>query len=182
MTWEIKNLRDLDENERLEAARILVEGLAHVPSAWPDLASAMDEVDQFLKERERIAFALLEEGSLRGWIGAICHSKFAWELHPLVVDPPHQRRGWGTRLVDALEEAGRSAGVLTIWLGTDDDFSGTNLYGKELYPDVLGHLQALAVTNGHPFTFYQRRGYTVTGVLPDVNGLGKHDILMAKRI
>lgn len=182
MTWQIKNLRELDENERMEAARILVEALAHVPSAWSDLPSAMDEVNEFLKDQARIAFAALEEDRLRGWVGAIRHSKFAWELHPLVVDPAYQRRGWGSRLVDVLEDAARSAGALTIWLGTDDDFGGTNLYGKDLYPDVLGHLQKLAAARGHPFTFYQRRGYTVTGIFPDVNGLGKHDILMAKRI
>jgi aminoglycoside 6'-N-acetyltransferase I len=33
-----------------------------------------------------------------------------------------------------------------------------------------------------PYTFYHRLGYTIVGVLPDINGFGKHDILMAQRI
>lgn len=124
----------------------------------------------------------LEDGHVRGWIGAIRHSRYQWELHPLVVDPAHQRRGWGRLLVGELETLARNYGAVTLWLGTDDDFGGTNLYGQDLYPDVLAKLQNLTPTRGHPFTFYQRVGFTVTGVFPDVNGLGKHDILMAKRL
>jgi len=178
----IRNLRELDNKAHSEAARILFEALAHAPSAWPDLTSAMDEVISFVKDDERLALVALEEGKVRGWIGAIRHSEFGWEMHPLVVDPPYQRQGWGTRLVSALENTARNAGTITIWLGTDDDFGGTNLYGQDLYPDVLENLQTLSATNGHPFTFYRRMGYFVTGVFPDVDGPGKHDILMAKRI
>lgn len=178
----IKNLSELTERERLEAARILVEALAHVPSAWPDLPSALQEIDLFLTDRDRIAFAAFEGEEIRGWIGAIRHSSFAWELHPLVVDPKYQRQGWGSRLVRVLEDRARDAGAITLWLGTDDDFGGTNLYGKDLYPDVLDQLGKLSATGGHPFAFYQRLGFAVTGVFPDVNGLGKHDILMAKRL
>ncbi len=29
---------------------------------------------------------------------------------------------------------------------------------------------------------YQKRGFVIVGVVPDANGLGKPDILMAKRI
>ena len=75
------------EHERLEAGRVLVEAMAHVPHAWPDLRAAMAEVSEFLGDPTRIAFAALEDGRVRGWIGALRHSKFAWELHPLVVDP-----------------------------------------------------------------------------------------------
>ena len=124
----------------------------------------------------------LDGERLAGWIGAIRHSPHAWELHPLVVDPALQRRGYGARLVDALERAALAEGVGTIWLGTDDDFGGTNLFGADLYPDVLDRLATLAPTGGHPFTFYAARGYTVVGVLPDAGGPGRHDILMAKRL
>jgi aminoglycoside 6'-N-acetyltransferase I len=34
----------------------------------------------------------------------------------------------------------------------------------------------------HPFLFYRKLGYTVTGVVPDANGPGKPDILMSKRL
>jgi len=35
---------------------------------------------------------------------------------------------------------------------------------------------------GHLFAFYQRVGFEVLGVIPDANGPGKPDILMAKRV
>lgn len=136
----------------------------------------------FIDDPERVAIVALEGDCVRGWIGAIKHSDFGWELHPLVVDPARQRRGLGTLLVTALEDKARSEGVVTVWLGTDDDFGGTNLYGQDLYPDVLGMLQGLRVLSGHPYRFYEKLGYTVTGVFPDVDGIGKHDILMARRI
>ena len=42
----------------------------------------------------------------------------------------------------------------------------------------------MAVRNlrGHPYEFYQRCGFTIVGVVPDANGLGKPDILLAKRV
>ena len=49
-------------------------------------------------------------------------------------------------------------------------------------PDVLKRLSRLAPTKGHPYTFYQKAGFTVVGVVPDADGFGKHDILMAKKV
>ena len=180
--WEIVRLSDANDLQRREAARILIDALSHAPSAWVDLASAEQEIASFLREPERLALLALEHGEVRGWVGAIRHSPTGWELHPLVVDPAFQRQGWGQRLVKALEQTARAQGAVAIWLGSDDDFGGTSIHGQDLYPNVLDHLRTLAATAGHPFTFYQRLGYTVTGVLPDVGGPGRHDILMAKRL
>jgi aminoglycoside 6'-N-acetyltransferase I len=41
---------------------------------------------------------------------------------------------------------------------------------------------AAATPCGHALTFYRRHGYGIVGVLPDVNGAGRPDILMAKRL
>ena len=72
---------------------------------------------------------------------------------------------------------------LTLFLGSDDDYGGTTLYGRDLSPDVLGHAAAAEATpRGHALTFYRRHGYRIVGVLPDVNGPGRPDILMAKRL
>jgi aminoglycoside 6'-N-acetyltransferase I len=180
--WRIARLPEANDLQRSEAARILFDALAHAPSAGPDLLSAEREVASFLREPDRLALLALEDDEVRGWVGAIQHSPSGWELHPLVVDPAFQRQGWGRRLVTALEETARAQGAVALWLGTDDDFGGTSIYGEDLYPDVLGRLRTLESTTGHPFTFYRRMGYTVTGVLPDVSGHGRHDILMAKRI
>jgi aminoglycoside 6'-N-acetyltransferase I len=174
----------LSASQREQASSVLIDALAHVPSAWKDMVAAREQVDLFLDNAERLAIAALDRDRLIGWIGGLRDYAFGWELHPLVVDPSRQRRGVGTHLVRALEDEARRAGVCTIWLASDDDFGGTNLFGVDLYPDVLGRLQALtlAPASRHPFTFYRRLGYAVVGVLPDVDGVGKHDILMAKRL
>lgn len=173
---------DLTEAQREEAAIVLMAALARAPSAWHDIEAARAQVASCFENPKRLGFAAIEGDRLVGWIGAIRHSPHAFELHPLVVGPDWQRRGVGRLLVAALEEMARAAGATTIWLGTDDDFGGTSLFGKDLYPDVLNGLQSLRATAGHPFTFYQRLGFQVVGVLPDVDGPGCHDILMAKRI
>ncbi|MFN2459289.1 MAG: hypothetical protein ABR591_01150 [Candidatus Velthaea sp.] len=58
----------------------------------------------------------------------------------------------------------------------------TSLGGVDLYPNVLEHLAALEDRKSHPFGFYRRLGYAVVGVVPDAEGFGKPDILMAKRV
>ncbi len=164
------------------AAEILVRAFAHSPAAWTDRAAARSEVSLFLDNPERLAFAAMDGDVLLGWIGAIRHSRHLWELHPLAVSPEHQGQGLGRTLVERLEAAARNEGICTIWLGADDDFGGTTLFGADLYPEVLDRLRELAPASGHPYTFYRRMGFTVVGVVPDANGPGKHDILMAKRM
>jgi aminoglycoside 6'-N-acetyltransferase I len=123
-----------------------------------------------------------EQGQILGWIGGQHNYSMVWELHPLAVQPDMQGRGVGAALVAALEPRILAAGGLTVMLGTDDEIDGTNLYGRDLYPDVLGATQQMTVTNGHPFAFYQKLGYVVTGLIPDANGFGRHDIIMCKRL
>jgi aminoglycoside 6'-N-acetyltransferase I len=169
---------------------ILVDALAHVPAAWKTLDDARDEVATFFTDPDRTgrAWAAVDaDGALVGWIGAIRqYEGHVWELHPLVVDPARQRRGVGTRLVRALEDAARAAGVLTVTLGTDDDFGGTTVFGADLYDDLPGHIARLAPRDGapvpHPVEFYRRVGYAVIGLMPDANGRGRHDILMARSL
>jgi aminoglycoside 6'-N-acetyltransferase I len=164
-----------------EAAAVYVAALTRPPATPPEFDDVREEVADFF-DADRTAFLALDGDRVVGWTGAILHSPTLWELHPLVVHPDCQRRGVGTALVRALEDAAAAAGVCTIWLGADDDFGGTNLYGVELYPDALSRLAALRETRGHPFTFYARVGFAVVGVIPDASGPGRPDILMAKRI
>ena len=174
---------DLSEVQREAAAVILKAALVHAPAAWRSLTAARAEVASFYDEPDRDAIALVDDGDLVGWIGRIeRYDGHAWELHPLVVAPVHQRRGHGRRLVAALEDMARTAAVSTIFLGTDDDFGGTSLYGRDLYPDPVAWAAQVEVTGGHPVAFYRKVGFAVVGVLPDANGPGKPDILMAKRI
>ena len=86
-------------------------------------------------------------------------------------------------LVRALEAAAKAENVCTLYLGSDDEFGGTTIAGADLFPDVASHIRDIAVTGSHhPLDFYRKVGFTVVGLLPDVNGPGKPDILLAKRI
>lgn len=167
-----------------QAASLLVVAFRqHWPDAWPDMDAALEEVRECL-EAENICLAALDgAGHVLGWIGARpAYGVTGWELHPLVVDPARQGEGIGGALVRELEAEVRQRGGVTIFLGSDDEDGMTSLAGVDLYPDVAGHIRSIRNLKRHPYEFYQRMGYTVVGVIPDANGLGKPDIMMAKRI
>lgn len=168
--------------QRREAARILVEALAHDPTAWKSADAAMVEVDKARDRDNRCAIFAVDGSAMLGWIGAIMRSDSAWELHPLAVDPPRQRGGVGTALIGALERRAAAAGVRSIWVGADDSFEATTIFGRDLYPDPIAALADLEAIRTHPLTFYRRMGFAVCGVIPDSTGPGRHDILLAKRI
>jgi aminoglycoside 6'-N-acetyltransferase I len=182
MALRIAHFDELTPAQRTEAARILREAFAHTPQTYRAPGEAEAEVATFFTAPERSALAALHGEALLGWVGVIETYDHAWELHPLVVDPAHQRRGVGAALTQALETVVKAKGILTLYLGTDDDFGGTNLHGRDLFPDVAGKIAGIAEAAGHPFAFYRKQGYEVVGLIPDANGPGKPDILMAKRL
>jgi aminoglycoside 6'-N-acetyltransferase I len=118
-----------------------------------------------------------------GWVGSLDdYDGHVWEVHPLAVAPEHQSRGIGRLLLADLERLAAEAGVLTLWLGTDDEDGRTSLSEGDPFHDPLGRLAAIENHGGHPYEFYQRCGYVLVGMLPDANGSGKPDIFMAKRV
>ena len=117
-----------------------------------------------------------------GWIAGFHEYALVWELHPLVVRSDAQNRGIGSALVRDFERQVKSRGGLTVRLGTDDENNRTNLGGVDLYGDALGKLKHIENLRQHPFEFYQKLGYEITGAIPDANGFGKPDILMCKRL
>lgn len=167
-----------------QMAELLISGFVDMaPGAWPDLDSALEEVRAALGPGRACRAAVDADGRVVGWIGAISvYNGNVWELHPLVVDPAHWKRGIGRALIADLEESAREAGALTMYLGTDDQTGMTSLAGVDLYPGVLDHAREIRNVRGHPFEFYQRCGYEIVGLLPDANGFGKPDIFMAKRL
>lgn len=171
-----------DDDEAIRAAAAVARAaFAHIAycDTWEE---ALAEVRAALSPGKLCLAARDEAGALLGWIGGQHSYALVWELHPLAVHPAAQRRGVGRALVQALEARIAAAGGLTIFLGTDDEFGGTNLFGRELYPDVLASAQALTDVADHPFVFYQKLGFVVSGLIPDANGFGKPDILMCKRV
>ncbi|MPZ32767.1 MAG: GNAT family N-acetyltransferase [Rhodospirillales bacterium] len=180
---EIVDFGGLDPACHADAARILRDALAHLSSAYNAPGEAEAEVALRCADGDWLGFAALEGEQLAGWIGAIRIYSHGWEIHPLVVAPDNQRRGIGSALLAALEARARSEGVLTLFLGSDDDYGGTTLFGRDLWPDAVSHVAATEATaHGHALTFYRRHGYKIVGLLPDVNGAGRPDILLAKRL
>ena len=174
------------ENEGLiqQASQLLVDAFhEHWPDAWPTLEDGMKEVQEMLDEERICRAAVDEEGNLLGIIGGIPqYDGHVWELHPLAIQPNMQGQGIGRALVEDFEEQVRLRGGLTITLGSDDDDSMTSLSGVDLYENLWDHVKNIRNLKNHPFEFYQKMGYVITGVVIDANGVGKPDIIMSKRV
>lgn len=183
--WEVTVFDAGDADLREAAARLLVDEFREIaPMAWPGLELAEREVSEALTS-EKIAFAALSvaDGRLLGWIGAQpMYSGHVWELHPLVVRGADQGGGIGRALVARLETEVAARGGLTLWVGTDDEAGLTSLGGVDPYPNLLQKLATLRNLRRHPFGFYERLGFELAGIVPDANGPGKPDLLMAKRV
>ena len=175
-------LRD-DDGRVEQTAALLVAAFRATTESWQDLASALDEVRESFADGRVSRVALDTDGTVVGWIGGIrAYGGHAWELHPLAVRPDRLRRGVGRALVADLEERVRERGGTTVYLGTDDEDGRTSLANTDLYPNVWEHIARIENHGGHPYAFYLACGYAITGVIPDANGPGKPDILMAKRV
>jgi aminoglycoside 6'-N-acetyltransferase I len=174
-----------DQNALIaEIASMLVDAFRHTaPEAYPDFPSATEEVRESFAPDRLSRVAIDEGGKALGWIGGVSRYKGnTWELHPLVVRPDMQRHGIGRALVADLERCLVERGGKTVFLGSDDEQGQTSVGGEDLYPDVWTHLKNIRNLRRHPYEFYQKLGFTIVGVIPDANGFGKPDILMAKRL
>jgi aminoglycoside 6'-N-acetyltransferase I len=178
---QIHALDPHDADAREALAVLLVDGFRKTaPDAWPTLEKARETVAECAAEGPVLVASV--DSVAAGWVGARHTFSRVWELHPLIVDGAHQRRGIGRALVAAIERVVAERGAMTLVLGSDDEVGLTSLFGVDLYPDPLAHLARIENRGGHPFTFYRKCGYAIVGVTPDANGLGQPDIQMAKRV
>ena len=166
-----------------QAARLLVEGFReHSPGSWPDMDSARHEERKALEPGKICRIAVDDSGKVLGWVGgASQYDGHVWELHPLVIDPQHQRQGIGRALVNDLERRVAERDGLTILVGSDDEDDMTTLSGVDLYDNTWQRIANIRNLRGHPYEFYQKMGFHIVGVVPDANGYGKPDIILAKR-
>ena len=181
---EIITLLTNDDGLVEQTAQLLVDAFhEHWPDAWPTLKEGMKEVREML-ESERICRAAVDtEGNLLGIIGGIPgYDGHVWELHPLAVQPSLQGRGIGRALVQDFEEQVRGRRALTITLGSDDEHNMTSLADVDLFENLWEKIRDIRNLKNHPYEFYQKLGFVITGVVPDANGIGKPDILMAKQV
>jgi aminoglycoside 6'-N-acetyltransferase I len=172
-----------DEDFIRKVAAVLLDGFTTSGiNPWEDLDSAIEEVQQSLGENRISRAALDENDNVLGWIAGFHEYALVWELHPLVVRSDVQFQGVGTALVIDFEQQVKQRGGLTVRLGTDDENNRTSIGGVELYPNVLKNVSNVRNLRKHPFEFYQKLGFEITGVIPDANGFGKPDIIMCKRV
>lgn len=167
-----------------QAAQLLAVAFReHWPEAWPTLEEGLKEVHEMLENERICRISVDKRGNLQGIIGGIPgYDGNVWELHPLAVQPFLQGQGIGRALVEDFEEQVRSRGGLTITLGTDDEDNMTSLTNVDLYENLWEKIRDIRNYKNHPYEFYQKMGYIITGVVPDANGRGKPDILMAKKV
>lgn len=169
-----------DKNNNIfinEAALLLAKTFPH---SYAD--SGMDEMKEIL-DSERITVMAVVDGHLIGLAGAIPqYGMTGWELHPLVVDENYRNQNIGSSLVALLVAEVKKLGGLVIYLGTDDEFNQTSLSMEDLFDDPYTKINNIKNLKNHPYSFYEKLGFIICGVIPDANGKGKPDIIMAKRI
>lgn len=174
------------ENKDLinQAAQLLVDAFqVHWRDSWTTLEEGLEEVNEMLEDERICLIAIDDENKLLGMIGGIPqYDGNVWELHPLAVQPTMQKQGIGKRLVEDFENQVRERGGITIMLGTDDEDNMTSLSNDNLYENLYEKIKNIKNFKEHPFEFYQKMGYIITGIVPDANGIGKPDILMAKKV
>lgn len=178
----VEDLSPTDTDAIQRCAEILVEAFRDTTPSWGTIDEALETVRDSL---DGVASRVARDahGRVVGWVGGLSeYDGHVWEVHPLAVAPSHQGQGIGRRLLVDLERLAAEAGVVTLWLGTDDEDDRTSLGGADPYPDLLATLAAIENRGGHPYEFYLRCGFALAGIVPDANGPGKPDILMAKRV
>lgn len=94
----------------------------------------------------------------------------------------HQVKGIASDLVAHYQAEARRKGGITFCSGTDDEDGRTSLANTDLYTDLFRHIAEITNLGRHLYEFYERQGYMIVGVIPDSNGSGKPNIIMAKRL
>jgi aminoglycoside 6'-N-acetyltransferase I len=166
---------------RTQAAAMLADAFPD-ENGWPTIELGLAEIEWVSKDG--FVRAAVEHDRVLGWVGGLSEYRGrVWELHPIVVAPDRRMQGVGRALVDAFEDEARRRGGLTATLGTDDHYGMTSVWQADLYADLPSHISGLRdLGQGHPFLFYRRLGYVVTGLMPDANGRGRPDIYMSKAL
>jgi aminoglycoside 6'-N-acetyltransferase I len=181
---KIISLQKEDKDLIQQAAQLLVDAFQeNWPEAWQTLEDGLQEIQEIMEEDHILRVALDDDNKLIGIIGGLSqYDGNVWELHPLAIQPNLQKQGIGQKLVKDFEEQVRQKNGITILLGTDDENNMTSLSNVDLYENLFEKIAHIKNIKGHPYEFYQKFGYTIIGVIPDANGVGKPDILMAKRV
>lgn len=166
---------------RTQAAALLADAFPD-ENGWPTIEVGLAEIGWIAKDG--FVRAVVERDRVLGWVGGLPEYRGrVWELHPIVVANDRRLEGIGRVLVAAFEDEARRRGGLTATLGTDDHYGQTSVFDTDLYRNLPGQIAGLRdLGQRHPFLFYRKLGYVVTGLMPDANGRGRPDIYMSKAL
>ena len=146
-----------------------------------DIKIAKKIVSDSISDDKISIIAVNDDNKVLGWINGInTYNKDVWEIQPIVIDKEYHRRGIGKTLMNAFEKAVTLRKGITIILGVEN--KGTSLEGVDIYPNIFTKIKNIENLNDNPYEFYLKLGFTIVGVIPDSNGFGNTDILMAKRV
>lgn len=167
-----------------QLSSMLLDGFSDTgTTAWSTPEECVKEVSESLEKGKISRIAVGDSGEALGWtVGTPEYDGNVWELAILVVRRDCKLKGIGRKLVEDFEDQVRKRNGIAVFLGTDDENNRTSLSGIDLYPNPLEHAANIENLGRHPFEFYQKLGYSVTGIVPDANGFGKPDIYMMKRV
>ncbi len=176
--------REIGESNdlKLQAARILATAYGDGASPWPNVRSAMGEVEACV-DLPNVCVGLCEGERLLGWVGLRPMYEKTWELHPLAVALEEQRKGFGTLLVREIEREAAARNLAGIALGADDDRFRTSLSRTDIdESNIFDELKNIRNLEGHPYEFYRKCGYMIVGMIPNANGKRKPDIWLWKAL
>ncbi|MBL6991131.1 MAG: GNAT family N-acetyltransferase [Bacteriovoracaceae bacterium] len=184
MQFEVRDFSNENIHLVEKATKLMQIGFKGITNSWENEIDAGREVRGLLSLGKIALIAVDINEEVLGLVGAfhLSYPGDVWELHPIVVKPSARQRGVGKALIEKLEENIKQKGGKTLWLGADDEQGLTSISGKNIYPNLIEHLQSIENIGGHAISFYKKMGFSVAGCLPDANGFGKPDIFFAKRI
>jgi len=147
-----------------------------------------NEKDAFIEVKEcikgsNICIGIKLENKLIGWVGLRSMYEKTWELHPMVIKKEFQGKKYGQKLLNELENIAYKNGIIGIVTGSDDETNSTSLSDKEINGEnIFEEIKCIKNYKNHPFEFYKKCGYNITGIIPNANGQNKPDIWLWKDI
>lgn len=177
---------DATNNKTLiqQMAEALFDGFSDTGTeAWSTMAECLKDAKESLDDEKISRIAITDADEVIAWtIGDEIYTGHTWELELLVVRRGSKLKGFGRKMLEDFEQQVLKRGATSVFLGSDDENNRTSLGGIELYPNPLEHLANIKNLRGHPYEFYEKCGYTITGLIPHANGFGKPDIWMTKQL
>lgn len=174
---KIINLID-NEKQVLECAKLIMKYFKD----FTDLEYTKQFVRGCINPSKISMIAVDNKNNVLGFIcGIEQYNAHIWEIQPIAVNEDFHKKGIGTELIKKFEQEVIHRKGTTIILTTADANNETSIGGVDLYEDTFKKVESIKNLKNNPYEFYQKNGFKIVGVMPDVNGYGKPDIIMAKR-